>query len=68
MIIRKISHFLCNYENIIPLFAGACLLLFLAGILLLPLQLRVRTSFIPRPLTGTVPLIPTIAEDRLLLR
>ena len=26
MIIRKISHFLCNYENIMPLFAGACAL------------------------------------------
>jgi energy-converting hydrogenase A subunit F len=38
MIIRKISHLLCNYENIMPLFAGACLLLFLAGILLLPIQ------------------------------
>ena len=40
MIIRKISHFLCNYENIVPLFAGACALIFLAGILLLPLTLR----------------------------
>ena len=38
MIIRKISHFLCNYENIMPLFAGACMLLFIAGILLLPIQ------------------------------
>jgi energy-converting hydrogenase A subunit F len=38
MIIRKISHYLCNYENILPLFAGACLLVFLAGILLLPIQ------------------------------
>ena len=38
MIIRKISHFLCNYENIVPLFAGACALLFLAGILMLPLS------------------------------
>jgi energy-converting hydrogenase A subunit F len=37
MIIRKISHYLCNYENITRLFAGACLLIFLAGILLLPL-------------------------------
>ena len=37
MIIRTISHVLCNYENITRLFAGACLLLFLAGILLLPL-------------------------------
>lgn len=38
MIIRKISHFLCNYENIMPLFAGACLLLFTAGVLLSPIQ------------------------------
>ena len=38
MIIRKISHFLGNYENIMPLFAGACMLLFIAGILLLPIQ------------------------------
>jgi len=38
MIIRKISHFLCNYENIMPLFAGACMILFMAGILLLPIQ------------------------------
>jgi energy-converting hydrogenase A subunit F len=38
MIIRKISHILCNYENIVPLFAGACALLFLAGILMLPLS------------------------------
>lgn len=37
MIIRKISHFLCNYRNIMPLFAGACALLFFAGILLLPI-------------------------------
>ena len=38
MIIRRISHFICNYENIVPLFAGACALLFLAGILMLPLS------------------------------
>lgn len=38
MIIRRISHFLCNYENIMPLFAGACLLLFMGSILLLPIQ------------------------------
>jgi energy-converting hydrogenase A subunit F len=38
MIIRKISHFLCNYENIIPLFAGACMLLFMVSILFLPIQ------------------------------
>ena len=37
MIIRKISHFLCDYRNIMPLFAGACALIFLAGILLLPI-------------------------------
>jgi energy-converting hydrogenase A subunit F len=38
MIIRRISHYLCNYENIMPLFAGACTLIIVAGILLLPLQ------------------------------
>lgn len=37
MIIRRISHFLCEYRNILPLFAGACMLVFLAGILLLPI-------------------------------
>lgn len=37
MIIRRISHFLCEYRNIMPLFAGACALLFFAGILLLPI-------------------------------
>ena len=37
MIIRRISHYLCNYENIVPLFAGACALLFVAAILLLPI-------------------------------
>ena len=37
MIIRRISHYLCNYENIGPLFAGACALLFVAAILLLPI-------------------------------
>jgi energy-converting hydrogenase A subunit F len=38
MIIRRISHYICNYENIMPLFAGACALLIVAGILLLPIQ------------------------------
>jgi energy-converting hydrogenase A subunit F len=38
MIIRRISHCICNYENIMPLFAGACALLIVAGILLLPIQ------------------------------
>lgn len=38
MIIRRISHYLCNYENIMPLFAGACMLLFITGTLLLPIQ------------------------------
>jgi energy-converting hydrogenase A subunit F len=38
MIIRRISHYICNYENIMPLFAGACVLLIVAGILLLPIQ------------------------------
>lgn len=38
MIIRRISHALCNYKNIMPLFAGACVILFIAGILLLPVS------------------------------
>ena len=37
MIIRRISHYLCNYENIVPLFAGACAVIVIAGILLLPI-------------------------------
>ncbi len=36
MIIRRISHYLCRYEHIVPLFAGACALLFLLAILQLP--------------------------------
>jgi len=38
MIIRRISHYICNYENIMPLFAGACAFLIIIGILLLPIQ------------------------------
>jgi len=38
MIIRRISHYISNYENIMPLFAGACAFLILIGILLLPIQ------------------------------
>jgi energy-converting hydrogenase A subunit F len=38
MIIRRISHYICNYENIMPLFAGACAFLIVTGILLLPIQ------------------------------
>jgi len=38
MIIRRISHYISNYENIMPLFAGACAVLILIGILLLPIQ------------------------------
>jgi energy-converting hydrogenase A subunit F len=45
MIIRKISHFLCNYENIIPLFAGACMLLFIVSILFLPIQYSERQLY-----------------------
>lgn len=38
MIIRRISHYISNYENIMPLFAGACAFLIIIGILLLPIQ------------------------------
>jgi len=37
MIIGRISRFLQNFDNLMPVFAGACALLFVAGILLLPL-------------------------------
>ena len=37
MIIGRISRFLSNFDNLMPVFAGACALLFVLGILLLPL-------------------------------
>jgi len=37
MIIRSISHYLCRYEHIVPLFATACSVLFAIAILLLPI-------------------------------
>lgn len=36
MIIRRISHYLCRYEHIVPLFAAACAVLFAIAILMLP--------------------------------
>jgi len=38
MIIRRISHYLCRYENIVPLFAAACAVLFIAAVLMLPIN------------------------------
>lgn len=37
MIIRRISHYLCRYEHIVPLFAAACAVLFAIAILMLPI-------------------------------
>ncbi|MDD1657888.1 MAG: EhaF family protein [Methanomicrobiales archaeon] len=37
MIIGRISRFLSDFDNLMPVFAGACALLFAIGILLLPL-------------------------------
>lgn len=37
MIIRRISHYLCRYEHIVPLFAAACTVLFAVAILSLPI-------------------------------
>jgi energy-converting hydrogenase A subunit F len=37
MIISRISAFISDFENLMPLFAGACALLFVVGILMLPL-------------------------------
>lgn len=37
MIISRISAFISDFENLMPLFAGACALLFIIGILMLPL-------------------------------
>jgi len=37
MIIRQISHYLCRYEHIVPLFAAACTVLFAIAILSLPI-------------------------------
>jgi energy-converting hydrogenase A subunit F len=37
MIIHRISRFLSDFENLMPLFAMACFLLFLLGLLMLPL-------------------------------
>ena len=65
MIIRKISHFLCNYENIVPLFAGACALIFLCGDSPAAPQLRTEPACIPKPLTVTARLTRTIVADLL---
>lgn len=57
MIIRRISHYLCNYENIMPLFAGACMIIFIAGILLLPIQYNASQIY-PKSIDRNSPLDP----------
>jgi energy-converting hydrogenase A subunit F len=57
MIIGRISRFLQNFENLMPVFAGACALLFLAGILLLPLPYAEKQLY-PKTIHRESPLDP----------
>jgi energy-converting hydrogenase A subunit F len=57
MIISRISRFLQDFENLMPVFAGACALLFLAGILLLPLPYAEKQLY-PKTIDRTSPLDP----------
>jgi len=57
MIIGRISRFLQNFENLMPVFAGACALLFLAGILLLPLPYAEKQLY-PKTIDRASPLDP----------
>ncbi len=57
MIIRRISHYISNYENIMPLFAGACAFLILIGILLLPIQYN-PVQLYPKTIDRNSPLDP----------
>jgi energy-converting hydrogenase A subunit F len=57
MIIGRISRFLQDFENLMPVFAGACALLFLAGILLLPLPYAEKQLY-PKNINRDSPLDP----------
>jgi energy-converting hydrogenase A subunit F len=57
MIIQRISRFLQDFENLMPVFAGACALLFLAGILLLPLPYAEKQLY-PKNINRSSPLDP----------
>ena len=57
MIIRRISHYISNYENIMPLFAGACAFLLFIGILLLPIQYNPLQLY-PKTIDRNSPLDP----------
>jgi energy-converting hydrogenase A subunit F len=57
MIIGRISRFLQDFENLMPVFAGACALLFLAGILLLPLPYAEKQLY-PKTINRDSPLDP----------
>jgi energy-converting hydrogenase A subunit F len=57
MIIRRISRFLQDFGNLMPVFAGACALLFLAGILLLPLPYAGHQLY-PKTIDRASPLDP----------
>lgn len=55
--IRRISHILSNFENILPLFATGCLVVILFGILSLPLQFQ-GDNLYPKKIDRLSPLDP----------
>ncbi|MDD1664983.1 MAG: EhaF family protein [Methanomicrobiales archaeon] len=57
MIIGRISRFLQDFENLMPVFAGACALLFLVGILALPLPYA-ENQLYPKTIIRASPLDP----------
>jgi energy-converting hydrogenase A subunit F len=57
MIISRISRFLQDFENLMPVFAGACALLFLVGILMLPLPYS-ENQLYPKNIDRASPLDP----------
>ncbi|OPY39108.1 MAG: hypothetical protein A4E35_00342 [Methanoregula sp. PtaU1.Bin051] len=57
MIIRRISHYLCRYEHIVPLFAAACAVLFMASVLALPVTYH-EDQLYPKAIDRQSPLDP----------
>jgi energy-converting hydrogenase A subunit F len=57
MIIRRISHYLCRYEHIVPLFAAACAILFTVAILQLPVTYH-NDQLYPKTIDRQSPLDP----------
>lgn len=57
MIISRISAFISDFENLMPLFAMACALLFIVGILMLPLTYEEKQLY-PKQINRTSTLDP----------